>query len=327
MLGICEKSMMQNLKKYLNDSLGLNLDAKKYTEASSWPIFLARAAHYYLCRVESVPFIIASVPEAATLPELKRIFAQISKRVDIPVVLASNNIDARQRKALVQQGIPFTVPDKQAYLPFLGLVAATKAEKRALGDRLSPSSQASLVAIIANPMIRTAADLIQVTNLTKSSISRALDELSARKLIDKSKDGRSVVFSYDKGENALLRAAMPYLATPVLRTVFAKKTHELNALPDAGESALAARSMLTYPKVAQKAVARNAFKKHSYKEVLEGELSNDEVLEIQIWSYDPLGAGLDTIDNVSLALSLVDEQDERIDGELNALFHEENLWQ
>ena len=43
--------------------------------------------------------------------------------------------------------------------------------------------------------------------------------------------------------------------------------------------------------------------------------------------YEPLVASLEEPDTVSLAQSLMGEGDERIIGELEALFDEEGLWQ
>lgn len=318
---------MKEVSRYLKDSLGFDLSTESYSDSSSWPLFLERAADYCLCSVGGVRFVIASIPGNATLPELKRVFNQATKRAGMPIVLANDDIDARQRKALVQQGIPFVVPDKQAYLPFLGFIAAAKTEKRSFGEYLAPSSQAALVAIIANPDVRSVAALKEITNLTTSSVSRALDELAERELITKSKDGRNIVFTYDEAKNALLKQAMPYLTTPVVRRIFARKSAVFETLPDAGDSALASKSMLAYPAVAQKAVTRNKLKNLAFDEVLEGELDNAEMIELQIWYYDPLVAGLDVVDNVSLALSLIEEQDERIFGELNSLFNEGDLWQ
>ncbi len=327
MLGLYRKNLMKEVSRYLKDNLGFDLGTESYSGASSWPLFLERAADYYLCSVDGVRFVIASIPDNATLPELKRVFNQAAKRAGMPIVLANDSIDARQRKALVQQGIPFVVPDKQAYLPFLGFIAAAKTEKRSFGEYLSPSSQAALVAIVANPDVKSASALKEITNLATSSVSRALDELAERELITKSKDGRNIIFAYNEEKNALLKQAMPYLTTPIVRKIFARKSAVLETLPDAGDSALASRSMLAYPAVAQKAVTKNKLKSLVFDEILEGELDNVEMIELQIWSYDPLVAGLDVIDSVSLALSLVEEQDERIFGELNSLFNEEDLWQ
>lgn len=135
------------------------------------------------------------------------------------------------------------------------------------------------------------------------------------------------MISYPTENNALLKAALPFLLTPVSKTFFVKATEATNSLPDAGESALAEVSMLAKPSIVQKAANKKMLAKLELMEVLEGELPDSETLEVQEWKYDPLVAKSKSIDYVSLALSLAHEHDERINGELNELFHEEDLWQ
>lgn len=119
---------------------------------------------------------------------------------------------------------------------------------------------------------------------------------------------------------------MPLLRTPVASTIWARRTDVLAALPDAGETALADRSMLVAPAISQKAVAKSRLAALRVEEVLEGELADGETLELQVWAYDPLVGGVGRVDDVSLALSLVGLGDERIDGELDDIFGEEGLW-
>jgi DNA-binding MarR family transcriptional regulator len=162
--------------------------------------------------------------------------------------------------------------------------------------------------------------------MSASSITRAVDELSGRGLIERGKDGRNVTLAYDHTGNNLLHRAMPLLSSPVVRLLFAVSDAVTASLPDAGESALSKRSMLGPPRIAQKAVSKSDLAELSFKEVLEGEIEDAQTVQIQVWSYNPLVAGLATMDNVSLALSLVPEDDERIFGQLNELFNNENLW-
>ena len=251
----------------------------------------------------------------------------MARFTDLPVVLVSGSIDPRQRRALAAQGIAFCVPGRQAYLPFLALAAKSGAERRSYGGKLTPRGQAALVAIIANPGIGSAKGLREVSGMGASTASRAIDELAQLGLIERGKDGRGVVFSYDRGQNALLREAMPLLSSPVARTLFARRSHTLDALPDAGETALSARSMLAPPPVAQKAAARAQAAGLELDEVLEGELPDAETVELQVWAYDPLVAGLGRVDDVSLGASLAGLGDERIGTELDELFGEEDLWQ
>ncbi|WP_139652491.1 helix-turn-helix transcriptional regulator [Raoultibacter phocaeensis] len=317
---------MKDFKAYLEEELGLALTATPWNDAANLPVFLSRAAQYWQCVTGGVRFLVAEVNGGESLPDLKRIPSQLARRTDLSVVVVAD-IDARQRKALVRQGVPFIVPGRQAYLPFLGFVATSARPVRALGERLSPSAQAALVALIANPEIRFAGELRELTEMPSSSVSRALDELSRRKLIVKTKEGRDIVISRSAERNVLLKNAMPYLASPVMRILYARKSGLTSELSLAGESALSERTMIGAPSIEQRAVFRKDLGGSEFEEVQEGELPDMEVSQIQIWSYDPLVAGRKEIDDVSLALSLVGENDERINGQLDALFNEEDLWQ
>ena len=158
-----------------------------------------------------------------------------------------------------------------------------------------------------------------------SSISRALDDLARRGLINKSKNGREVVIERYGNRNDIVKKAIEFLRDPVARVVFARRDEHTNLLPMTGESALSQRSMLAAPRIEQRAISRKAFKNLTFDEVLPGEVPDTEAVQIQVWIYDPLVAGADSVDDVSLALTLVGEGDERVIGQLNALFEEE-LW-
>ena len=86
------------------------------------------------------------------------------------------------------------------------------------------------------------------------------------------------------------------------------------------------RSRLAVPPIRRKAVSRKRLKDLSFSEVLIGEIDDNDTIELQVWTYEPLVTGGKDIDDVSLALSLADSGDERVEKELNSLFDEEDLW-
>lgn len=317
---------MDDFLTYLYQSLGLRVSFEDWDGAKRMPLFLGKAASYYQCECSGVEFVAAVPKGAEALPALKRIVAQVGRYTDLAIVLVSRDIDPRQRRALTAQGIAFVVPNRQAYLPFLALAASAEAKRRTYKGTLTVRGQTALVAIIAHPGMRFARELREVTGMGTSTVSRAVDELAQLGLIQRGKEGREVVFEYDRRRNALLRSVMPLLVSPVDKTLFAKRDARLESLPDAGESALSSRSMLAPPAIAQKAVARRKLPSVAFEEVLEGELADADTVELQVWCYDPLVAGLDEIDAVSLGASLMGLGDERVSMELDALFGEEDLW-
>lgn len=315
---------MYDFVGYLKDEMGLPVSAHKWSEAADLPLYLANAASYWLCICNRVKFVIAEMRQEASLPDLKRIAFQVSARACLPVALVAK-IDPRQRKALVSQGVPFIVPGKQAFLPMLGFAANNKHDPAPLTKVLAPGAQAVFVTLVANSDLQTPDELIKATSMPPSSISRALDDLARRGLINKSKNGREVVIERIGNRNDIVKKAIEFLRNPVSRVVFARRDEHTDLLPMAGESALSQRSMLAAPRIDQRAISRRAFTNLAFDEVLPGELQDTETVQIQVWLYDPLVAGADSVDDISLALTLISEGDERVIGQLNALFKEE-LW-
>lgn len=119
------------------------------------------------------------------------------------------------------------------------------------------------------------------------------------------------------------RRAQPFLKSPVLRSFLARRTPAVEVLPDAGESALAHRSMLVPSAVLHTAVSRWKLSTLDFEEVYEGELDSHDVAWVEVWSYDPCVADQEKIDDVSLALSLRETADEGVLQELNSLMREE----
>ncbi len=316
-------------REYLDDSLGMKASAAPWDLPPSAPLYLRKAASFEECECDGLRFVVASMKGGESLPDIKRLYVQTRRYADVPVAVASDALDARQRKALLSQGVPFVVPGRQVYLPFLALAATARAEARGTGngDRLTSRAQAALVTLVAHPDVSSLSELREIANLSPSTATRAVEELAQRGLIDRSKRGREVVFSFDDDGRRLLKKALPLLASPVQERIFVAANPDTAELPDAGESALAARSMLNRPPIEKKALEGRKLSQLAFREVLEGELPDADTIEIEVWKYDPLVAGEGRIDDVSLALSLAEWGDERINGELDELFGEEGLWQ
>ena len=120
---------------------------------------------------------------------------------------------------------------------------------------------------------------------------------------------------------------MAELSSPVSKVFFARKTPQIEYLVDAGETALAARSMFAAPGMEQKAVLRSTWRQLCDLEVAGGELPDNETAMIQVWRYAPVFADSSRVDNISLALSLAAIDDERIQLEVDRMFGKEYPWQ
>lgn len=104
---------------YLQEALGLSAKARTWPGSARLPLYL-RAIEVRAVDANGFSFLLASLPTGVGLPEAKRVYSQLALRAETPVVVSFPDADARQRKALVAQGIPFVCPGRQAFLPFMG---------------------------------------------------------------------------------------------------------------------------------------------------------------------------------------------------------------
>ena len=309
---------------YLEETLGLILHYEGELDVDALPLFLRHAASYKLYTYDGARFIAAIFKDERPLPELKRVTAQTARKTNLPVGIVSRRLDARQRKALTEQRIPFICPNRAAYLPFLFYAAISGAEKQSLRMSMSPAAQAIFVALAANPGLEKIADIRTVTKASASYVTRGADELTQLGIVSKEKNGREVILKRAKQGSEFTTIAAPYLSSPVKKIIFARRNERLAQLPDAGETALSARTMLSAPPIVQKATTAELLKASELNQVLPGELDNSQTVEIQVWKYDPLIAGKKTVDNVSLMLSFDGNIDERIQGEIENILGDEN---
>lgn len=139
-------------------------------------------------------------------------------------------LTSRRRKTLIEARIPFVIPGKQIYLPFLGTMLTEKCDAETTGigpDKLRPSAQQLLFAMIldgCHPMpLAPLAKRFQVSAMT---ITRAADQLCKTDLIKKIGMGsgaqKMLITEYSPKE--LYQKMRPYLIQPVRKTVYIDKS-------------------------------------------------------------------------------------------------------
>lgn len=311
---------------YLQEALGLSAKAKTWPGSTRLPLHL-RAVEVRAVDANGFSFLLASLPTGVGLPEAKRVYSQLALRAETPVVVSFPDADARQRKALIAQGIPFVCPGRQAFLPFMGTACTERggARFRNRATKMSPNAQAAAIWGVAQEPYRPY-DLCRALGISASRASEAITELVDRGLARRERRERRVVV-FPVAVDLLLSEHMAELSSPVSKVFFARKTPQIDCLVDAGETALAARSMLAAPGMEQKAVLRSAWRQLSDLEVADGELPDNETAMVQVWRYAPVFAGSSRVDDISLALSLAAIDDERIQLEVDRMFGKEYPWQ
>ena len=271
---------------------------------------------------------------------LKGAIDALRSACDLPVVAVSPSLDYWQKKWLSSRQMPFIQDERNAFLPFVGLVVQESSRGRRPSS-LSPQAQRVIVNLIeGNWDDVSATELSKRVGKSRSSVSKYLAEIETICPEVVSRSGRSTKLSRNgMGSAALLDRFEPYLRSPVSRRFRISYGVGLDEFHNAGArlsslSALARMSDLSvdeaHPTVAipQESLAGAvASLGEAGKEL---PWWDEEGEDIEVWGYwddlpvdlrDGSGRGLGPVGALSLYLSLKDsyEDDVRVTDAIDQL--------
>ena len=309
---------------YIVKALGIKVLYRDY-ETKHYPNFISTRYHLRMVSLEGQKAIfLYPKTKLEQIETLKKHIARIRTNENLPVVLILKELTFRQREYLIREKIPFVVEGKQIYLPFMAMYLQERCDaEKQLREEILPSAQMLFLRFLylgaqELPMSRAAKDL----NLTSMSISRASKQLVEMKLLSVRKDGvQKILFSNETPE-LLFQKTKGKLLNPVKRTVYVPVGLVGAGLLKSGYSALAEYSMLNMPNVQCFASDTISEWKKSTTNTLQDSKTQ---VAVELWRYDPrkLADGK-TVDVLSLALSLKDDQDERVEDAVEDMLR--NLW-
>lgn len=303
---------------YLNQTLGLEATIRPWTEADQFPLYLKSGKKYFLLHIGGVECVLIEADEKNfSLPAFRKQMAKLPAQPE-HIVLCFNHLKSRQRKTLIEAQISFIVPGSQVYLPFLGVVLQERMKSaKAAPEKLSPAAQLILLCLIYGPDVQPIrkVDLAKRLKLSAMNVTRAVQELEALELVTVERAGRSDYVSAMGSGKYLYEKALPYMIDPVQKQLYVQKADILSGLPIAGETALATHSMLSGPQIKCKAISRKKYKGlDGIEEIDPAWNSSLDYIQLELWKYDPQPlADDDTVDVISLTLSLRGNQDERVE--------------
>lgn len=315
--------------EYITEILGLPVGRREWEQQECLPFFLIESYNFELVTIgKIVCLFLHPRKELDPVNTLKKHLRRIDELFRLPVVLEMPMLASRRRRALIDARIPFVIPGKQLYLPFLGIMLTERCDAEipcAVPDQLQPSAQQLILAMIlggCKPMLLT--PLSKRFGVTAMTVTRAANQLCSTGLIKKVRTGigaqKMLITDYPPKE--LYHKIQPYLIQPVRKTVYISRDKVSPDLFCAGLSALSEMSMLNPPVIQTWGAAEFSFKKGAYTNSL---LDSDKQCALQLWKYDPRMISQNgAVDVLSLALSLTADTDERIQQCLDKLL--ERIW-
>ncbi|MDO8275484.1 MAG: hypothetical protein Q7T22_08205 [Serpentinimonas sp.] len=315
---------------YLQEVLGIQAPGvKPWARVNELPYFLRDAFQFSELELLGQPVVLAigRADAKQSLSEVRTWLDKVKALTGQPTVYVTDALASYDRRRLIEQKVPFIVPGNQLYLPDLGLDLREYFRQRApaMEAALSPSAQAMLItALLRQPWQSDwlPSKVAVPLGYTPMTLSRAVKELTAAGLATAYTVGRSRWLRMDLPPEQTWERAKPALRTPVRRTAWVTARGIVAHRPSrfAGLSALAHYSMLTEPKWPVYAMTATDWKAATDAGVRELPEPEAGAQEWQLWSYSPaLVPDANTVDPLSLTLSLQENADDRIQLALNEL--------
>ncbi|MBJ2356586.1 hypothetical protein [Sphaerochaeta sp. S2] len=308
------------LLSYIEKTFGFKGSIRHWEDERKIPLLLKEQYSFYLLRLlDSDNLIFIENRENGNTP------AVISKHCKMltnywskGIIYVKNTVSSTDRTRLIQAKIPFIIPDKQLYLPFMGMdfKEIFPPEKRKTG-KLSPSAQLLVLGKLYKRdwTGKSPFEISHNLHISNMSVGRAFSELELHHIASVHTLGKEKVLEFHLSGFDLWNTALPILRSPVTST----KTfpfQESNNLVLAGESALSKYSMLNEPHMTTFAIFNRS------KDILiHPNIDNpNEDMIIQKWAYDPRTFSKNGVaDPLSIYLEFKESEDERLKQALEGL--------
>ena len=317
--------MKEAIEQYIGKALGQSLQLTPLPVDKDLPMFYSSQYEFFsgtLSNVDCV-FCVERDNMRTTPLNIRKRLAFLTGHFHREVVYCAEHLEFHATQKMMAYGIPFIVPGKRLFLPFLA-VALKASMRRRLIAREDFSTYAQLVVLGVllhklppSPSIR---EVEQAFNCSHPSAVNALQELEQFDLGKKQKrqgmDEQE--FCFNESGRALWDACQDYLVNPCKRNVGVVEMPAGLHSVKAGTNALAERTMLGEALPETYAVTLTAFRKGKYEVIPPDEAD----IVLQLWRYRPDVLGDGAIDPLSLALSLRGESDERVQMAIDEMLEE-----
>jgi DNA-binding MarR family transcriptional regulator len=311
--------------EYIEETLGLKCTRKQWDGQTKLPYYLLNEYHFEAVSIDGQKCIFLKPKgNLATRGTIKKHLKRLYEQSEGPVVFELAGITRQRKSSFIEAKIPFVVPGKQLYLPFVGAILSERNDAEgcsAYTEKLMPSAQMLLFAFLLGknqPLYLS--DAAKRFGITAMSISRAASQLVGSGLVEKKNQGVQKFIASATPAKALFELARPRFINPVRKEVFIGREEVKPDMFPAGLTALSEVSMLNPPPMPVFGTTEN---ERSFESASADLVDSETSAALQIWRYDPrLINHSDRVDALSLYMSLADDHDERVEQALEKLLRE-----
>ena len=283
---------------------------------------------YYNGVFRGVPLLFA-VPQGSvdTPRSLSMVASSVSQRMNLTVVFVLPSCSWVVRQRLMEREVFFVISGKYAHLPML--VAKEQKGVRRQAQRLTPVAQYLLLYHLQRHSIEglSAQDLVGKVPYSYSSITLGMACLEELQLCSKIvTDSRHKVVHFEDKGRQLWDKARPWMIDPVEQRMYCDALNAEGQWLICGINALAHYTSLYGDADTMVAMSRKEFNALQAAGRMTHPNPSDGEVMIEIWKYPAVcDDGEAYVDRLSLALSLADDRDPRVEKEVTNLI-DETIW-
>lgn len=311
--------------EYIEKVLGIRVRYQQWKHENDLPFYLIERYEFRQVFLDNTAAIfLYPKGKLDQMASVKKQISRIQKIENLPVVIVMKSMSRNQREYLIAAKIPFVVPDRQLYLPFIGIVLQEKFDAEILPvEQLQPSSQVLLFYYLYQEKKHICpSEVMKESGYSGMTITRAVRQLEQTGMFETKKVGGKKILTGKYAGRQLFEKMQPYLISPVRKIIYISKEKNVPDASVAGLSALSEKSMLNPPDVRCYAVYGKGIKLEGTETLMDAASQ----IEIELWRYDPqIFEKKGIVDTLSLAASLKNRADERTEDALDEIL--DKVWE
>lgn len=296
------------------------------------PIVFQRRYEFATLSVQEQKFMLIKEKRTGSLDNFVKQAQAIQKQVGSNIILVFSALSDANKKKLLQAGISYLDYQENAYFPYLGFLFSNTVSKRNARKSLSPTEQKVLITLLlhGSSFAIEMDEISQLTGLAISSLYRIFKVFKERGwLTNKQKS-----YHFAKPRKLLFDEAKDMLQNPI-REVVIMSDDDFQKFRNKAPFKMS--NILALSHIGMLANTENngnyALSKKEYKKI-EKDLQQHifQGYRLEVWDYEPIpfdyqqngwsdDHSLIMVDPISLYLTLKDDEDPRIEEEVENLEH------
>lgn len=315
--------------------------AKSYMDRL--PMYIHETFKLYRTNFFNTEIILAKLKneEELSIQQTEKQVQQVKNQFNQKVVVILENVQAYNRKRLIEKGINFIVPGKQLYMPDLLIdlrESYVNPKAKPKNETLLPSAQFLLIYHIIHRNQQWKLEeypfkeIAKKLGYTPMAITNAIDNLKYHELIEvEGEKEKFIRFSHERHELWNIAMERKLLANPVLKTVFVDEKPKNLFLLRCNASALPEYTDLNPSRQEYFAIEKTVFYGLQKSNALVNPNEYEGRYALEVWKYNPLTLvdklpnDMAVVDPLSLYLSVKASRDERIEMALDQII-EKFIW-